>query len=77
MQTITIGRTIYKVEGPTPRYGTYLLTGPRGATYLATPAFMGDAHTFKVLGGRQMAALRVRGNRVLLTDAGGALKVRP
>ena len=75
MFNLTISGREFTAEGPTPRYGTYLLTGPRGAIYLATPAYIGDDHTFKVIGGRRSATeLRIHGNAVRLTDADGTLR---
>jgi hypothetical protein len=74
MFTITISGREFTAEGPTPKYGTYLLTGPRGAVYLATPAYVGDAHTYKVIGGRYcQTELRINGNAVRLSDASGEL----
>lgn len=65
----------FVAQGPTPRFGTYVLTGPRGASFLAVPAYTGDAHTFKVLGGRSFCTeLRIAGNLVRLTDATGELR---
>ena len=48
--SITINGTTYDVQGPTPHYGTFLLTGPRGATYLAVQAYTGDEDTLKLIG---------------------------
>lgn len=77
MSEITIGTTVYQVEGPSLA-GTYFLTGPRGAEFI-TQAFASDAHMFRLLGwsrgsGCTLREHRVRGNRVLLTDADGTLR---
>lgn len=71
---LTIAGREFVAQGPTPRFGTYLLTGPRGATYLAIP-FQSDPTMLFVVGGRYSATeLRIRGNRVLLSTASGELR---
>jgi hypothetical protein len=74
IRTIKISGREFQVEGPTPRYGTYLLTGPRGATYIAVPAYANAPGIFKVLGGRSVTELRIAGNVVRLTHRGGDLR---
>lgn len=78
MQNLTIRGREFTVEGPTPHYGTYLLTGARGAAYLALPMGLANQHIFKVLGyGRAKKTMRdlyLDGNRVLLTDEDGELR---
>ena len=72
---ITIRGREFKVEGPTPIYGTYLLTGAHGAAYLATQAYIGDERTLKVIAWNGHE-LYIKGNRVLLAaDANGELVV--
>lgn len=70
---ITIRGRAFTAQGPLPS-GAYVLTGARGADYLAVPAYIGDAHTFKVLGGRYWTnELRIAGNLVRLTNVDGDL----
>lgn len=76
MQNLTIKGREFTVEGPTPRFGTYLLTGPRGYVGIAVPAYVGDSSTFKVIGGRTCSTeLRIGGNAVRLTNESGELAV--
>lgn len=75
MQNLTIKGREFTVQGPTPQYGTYMLHGSRGATYIAVPAYIGDANTYKVIGGRYSATeLRIDGNAVRLTNISGELR---
>lgn len=72
--TISIQGREFQVEGPTPRFGTYLLTGPRGYVGIAVPAYIGDENTYKVIGGRNCSTeLRINGNAVRLSNASGRL----
>ena len=73
MQNIKIRGREFTVEGPTPRYGTYLLTGTRGATYLAMP-FQNDPSMLFVVGGRSLHSLYIQGNQVILTTKSGELR---
>jgi hypothetical protein len=54
--------TISKVNG------YFILTGSRGATYVATPAFTGDDVTMKIIGGKW-------GAQVLRNRNGGELHI--
>lgn len=74
--TITIqGRDFTATAGMVPATGRrwYLLSGPRGAKYVTVPAYIGDEHTLKAVDLRGHE-LRIRGNAVRLTDAGGVLR---
>lgn len=52
-------------------HGTYIVRGARGSVYLATPAYAGDAHTFKLI--TTKSELRIAGNAVRVSDATGEL----
>jgi hypothetical protein len=73
--TIRIKGREFKVDGPTSIYATYILTGPRGATYGAVPAFTNAPGIYKVLGGRYWTnELRIAGNAVHLVVDNGTLR---
>jgi hypothetical protein len=73
---LRIGTTEYIAQGPTPRYGTYLLTGPRGAALMAMP--FSDApdryHVVRCSRRGSITELRDRGNAVRLQVIGGELR---
>jgi hypothetical protein len=75
-EELTLRGRRYRLEGPSPRYGTWLLTGAKGATYITAQAYVGDPDTLKVVGLRGHE-LRLDGQRVLLrrTPAGGLEEV--
>src|SRR5688572_28344380 len=75
IRTIKISGREFQVEGTSPRFGTYVLTGSRGAAYIAVPAYTDAPGIFKVLGGRySVTELRIAGNLVRLTDRDGELR---
>lgn len=54
---------------------SYFLKSAAGKPLLAVPAYLGDAHTYKVLAMSRFGGLyelRIAGNLVRLTDADGA-----
>ncbi len=64
--TMTIKGREFQVEGPTPDYGTYFLTGPRGATFVTAEAWIGDHDTLKVISWNG-SMLAIKGNTVYLS----------
>ncbi len=71
MQNLTIQGREFTAVGPSI-FGGYTLTGTRGASYLATRAYINDQNTFKVISWNGHE-LRINGNMVRLTDVTGEL----
>ncbi len=67
MTTIDIKGRTFKLEGPTP-FGTFLLTGPKGATFITAERWIGDHDTLKVIAWNG-SMLAIKGNTVFLSRA--------
>jgi hypothetical protein len=64
---INIQGRSFTIQGPTPKYGTYTLTGVRGAEYLAVPV-TDNRKTYKIVGGRYFnQVLSINGNQVWIS----------
>ena len=75
MYNLRIKGREFTVSGPNPTYGSYILTGARGAAYVAMP-FQDAPDRYFVIGGLGRGVPRdlyIDGNRVILRRDGEEL----
>lgn len=65
IQNLTISGREFIAQGPTPteHFSSYILTGPRGAAYLAVQAFRDEESVYKLLGGRNLNETWISGQQ--------------